>query len=322
VTDLEPAPPPDSRAALTSGDLILLVGACLILFSAALGWAAHFTGQDLPLRPGSLIAAGVVGIRTVARFPTLGQVVVILGLLAAVPAVLGRRSFGWNVVRWAAGIVMLFVMIRFPMMYADLFQDGPPDGTLGALRLGFYVAAVGTILVIVAPRRTEPAGGPFPWWPAVAFLGLAGLAFATQMTWVDQGFLPEGIDDPGIVGGEIPLPPLISRSAEGTVPTVGQALIGLAIGGLILMATGPERLSFDLIRRGLGVLALLLLALFAFRVSQLAGASGRFEYTMIGLLRIGFLKAVAGAIITVAVGHIRRSPAPQPPIEPAPIPAV
>jgi hypothetical protein len=285
--------------------LIALSGGCLILLSAVLGWAEHPFGQGIPFRPSFLAAAPAFGIRISARYPNLGQVIVFLGAVAAAPPVLHLRGPAWDIVRRAAGGLMAVLVIRFPILYGDLRpEDG---GTLGALRLGFYVAAAGALAVLIAPRARDDPPVRLGWGPLGAFLGAALLAFSTQMTWTDRGFLPPGTDDPGIIGGDFPLPRLIVQSAEGLVPTVGHVLVALAIGAMILATVGHDRRSFDALRRGLGVVVLLVLGLFAFRVNQVADISGSFEYSMIGLLRLGYLVAVAGALLMVVAGHRLRA---------------
>jgi hypothetical protein len=165
---------------------------------------------------------------------------------------------------------------------------------------------------------TEP---PIPlapsrsWRPGVlvtlAGSGLAAISVA--LAWGVQPFQ----QDVGLYPVSVSLPRLLFREAGGTIPNLGLVVVLLALLAGALAAVG-ERPGVEVVRRGLGVLVLGLVALFGFRYAQaLEGLPPQFA-SFPGALRAGFYFALAGAVLTVVTGRPLRSPRPAPgPDEPS-----
>jgi hypothetical protein len=303
----EPAPEGWDR-----GSLVALAGAGLVLLSATLAWAVSPflfpSGEAAPLRP-SAISVPLTLLHLGApefRGPTLGQVLAALGLLAGGPLLLGARGAAWEVVRRASAAVALVLAALFVVRYRAQFLIGPLEGagTLANLRAGFYLGVGGSVLATVAgrPPRTLTVPSRADLGRALAFAGLGLVALAALMAWVDQTFLPPSVADRGVNAANISLPGLLVRTSGATVPTLGQTLMGLAVAmGSLLLARSKTR-GLDLTRRALGLVALLLGAFFAFRVQQIAASSGRFNYTLFGLLRPGFYVALVAGLLSILGG--------------------
>jgi hypothetical protein len=294
------------------GSLLALAGAGLVLLSATLAWAVSpfvlSSGDQAPLRP-SGISVPLTLLHIGApefRGPTLGQVLVVLGLLAGGPLLLGARGAAWEVVRRASAAVAFVLTALFVVRYRAQFLIGPLEGTstLANLRAGFYLAAGGSVLAAVAgrPPRALPATSGTGVGRVIAFAGLGLVALAALMAWVDQTFLPPSVADRGVNAANISLPVLLVRTSGAYVPTLGQTLMGLALAMAALLLARSKTLGLDLTRRAVGLVVLLLAAFFALRVQQIAAMSGRFNYTLLGLLRPGFYVAVVGGALSILTG--------------------
>lgn len=155
---------------------------------------------------------------------------------------------------------------------------------------------------------TEP---PIPLAPArswtpgvvVAFAGSGLVAISISLAWAVQPFQ----QDVGLFPVSVSLPRLLSRGAGGAIPSLAFVVMILALLAAALVLVG-ERSAVEVLRRGLGVLILALVALFGFRYAQaVEGLPPQFP-SFPGGLRAGFYLAVAGAALTVATGRPLRSP--------------
>jgi hypothetical protein len=313
-------PPPDRPTpepeAWPRGTLLALVGAGLILLSATLAWAVGpfvlSSGEPAPIRP-SGISVPLTFLNLGApefRGPTLGQVLVVLGLLACAPLLLGARGRAWEIARRTAAAIVTILVVLFVVRYRERFLIGPLEGagTLANLRAGLYLALVGSVLATVTgrPPRAPPSPAAGGLGRTLAFAALALVALAALMAWVDQTFLPPSLEDRGVNAANISLPMLLLRTSGGFVPTLGQTLMGGALAMASLLLSRPTQRGLDLTRGLLGLVVLVLAGLVAFRVQQIAAGSGRFNYTLFGLLRPGFYVALAGGILALAARVTRR----------------
>jgi hypothetical protein len=88
------------------------------------------------------------------QIPSVGQLFLALGLLAATLALLGEGTVWMDVARRvlgvAGGLVVGFVAFRLSQAFQNLPEDLPTFP--GVLRAGFYLAALGSLLTVVFGR--------------------------------------------------------------------------------------------------------------------------------------------------------------------------
>lgn len=158
-----------------------------------------------------------------------------------------------------------------------------------------------------APVATETAAPPRdgPSWGAVlALAGAALLALSAVLAWAVQPLFGGDVEQ-AIYPTGLSLPRLIVGGPAGEHPRLGLLLVVLAIAAAFLVFANPARRTFDLVRRALGVAALVLAVLFVVRFSQVGGVEPRFQPP--AGLRAGFYVCLAGALVSIAAG---RSPRP------------
>ncbi len=151
------------------------------------------------------------------------------------------------------------------------------------------------------------------WSPGV-FVALAGSALAAisvSLAWAVQ----PGPQEVGLYSVNISIPRLISRGATGNIPYLGFVVVTLAVLAAILVGVVTRR-WVDLVRRGLGVIAVALVALFGFRYFQALEGFPPEVASFPGSLRAGFYLAAVGSLLMVLGGRSLRAPAPPPAPEP------
>ncbi len=149
-TTFEPAPPPER----VLGTPWPALGGCgLLLLSTAFAWIAQPFPPPDALYATDLPAPFLVSSRFVeTRIPTVAHVVALIGLAASVLVLLEAR---WaDILRRALGAVLLAVGVLFVWRFDDAFASIGNEGyILGFLRLGYYLAVVGAVVLILMPRR-------------------------------------------------------------------------------------------------------------------------------------------------------------------------
>ena len=158
----EDAPSESVRASrIGPGTLLALAGSAALAVSTALAWAVNpydpastlsVYPSTVPLPP--LIRAGAPGM-----IPTLGFVLVTLAVLSAGLAPLGARSLMLDLLRRFLGLLALALPVLFARRYLESLEIVGGLSLPDALRLGFYLAIVGSLLIALGGRwgrRAEP----------------------------------------------------------------------------------------------------------------------------------------------------------------------
>lgn len=149
-TALEPATPPERAL---GWPWPALGGGALLLLSAAFAWVVQPFPPPDAIHATDLPALFLVSSRFFGtRIPTVAHVVALTGLVASVLVLLEAR---WaDILRRVLGAVPLAVAVlfvwRFDEAYAGIGNEG---SILRFLRLGYYLAVVGAIVLILMPRR-------------------------------------------------------------------------------------------------------------------------------------------------------------------------
>ena len=131
------------------------------------------------------------------------------------------------------------------------------------------------------------------------FAGIALLILSEAFPWSLQPFIPAS-QQGGLYATGISVPGVLSRGFfQLSAPTAAQ-VIAILVSSAVVFLVVPSRWA-DVLRRVIGGVALLLLGLFAWRLSQLLsrgvpeGVPG-----FPGVLRAGFYLGVVGAILLIA----------------------
>ena len=130
---------------------------------------------------------------------------------------------------------------------------------------------------------------------ALALAGSGVLAISTSLAWGTNPLDPNF----GIYASSVPVPPLIRSGATGLVPTLAFVLVTFAVLSAALAPLGERSVPIDLMRRLLGLLALMLTVLFAVRYAEIGEVAG--DFSLPERLRLGFYLAIAGSLL-VALG--------------------
>jgi hypothetical protein len=138
----------------------------------------------------------------------------------------------------------------------------------------------------------------------LALVGAALVALSAVLAWAVQPLFGSGPPQ-GIYPSGLSLPRLILGGPAGDQPRLGLVLVVLAIGAVFLLLANPNRRSFDLGRRALGVVVLALAVLFYLRLAQVSGLPAEFDPP--GSLRAGFYVGMAGGLLTILTGRSLRS---------------
>jgi hypothetical protein len=160
--------------------------------------------------------------------------------------------------------------------------------------------------------RSAPVTGPVaetigrarPW---LVYAGIALLILSQVFPWSLQPFVPAD-QQRGLYTTAISLPAVLSRGAlDLPAPTAAQAIAVVTLSAAIFLVV-PRRWA-DLLRRGMGGVALVLFGLLAWRLSQFL--SGTLPPGISGFpaaLRAGFYLGLLGAIVLIAAPGRRPAP--------------
>jgi hypothetical protein len=157
--------------------------------------------------------------------------------------------------------------------------------------------------MISAAPSSPPAAARLrvPW---LDLIGPAFLALSPAFAWTTELF--SSYPAAPIYATELSIPFLVSGSLFLTrAPTVAQVFAVLAVGGsgLILAQTRWT----DILRRVLGVCALILASLFAWRFN-LSLEAVQFTPDLVRVFRLGFYLGVMGGILLIVLPGVRRLP--------------
>jgi hypothetical protein len=131
------------------------------------------------------------------------------------------------------------------------------------------------------------------------FAGIALLILSEAFPWSLQPFIPAS-QQGGLYAAGISVPGVLSRGFfQLSAPTAAQ-VIAILVSSAVVFLVVPSRWA-DVLRRVIGGVALLLLGLFAWRLSQLlSGGVPEGVPGFPGVLRAGFYLGVVGAILLIA----------------------
>jgi len=131
------------------GGSLALIGALAIIMSAILEWAGPFRGS----LPRDIRGAWLLDPDAAASGPSLGLVLLLIGILGALISLLVMAAPGFTFLRRFVGLVSLTIPLAFVLRTVQTV--GAEDGILqvpSALGIGVLVAAAGATLQLVAPR--------------------------------------------------------------------------------------------------------------------------------------------------------------------------
>ena len=148
-------------AQLTLGELLAALGFGLAVVSTALAWASQpFVEVGGGVYPSTIPMPNLLSAESSGQLPNAGLVVIALSVPGLFLCFL-RSDQAWALVlRRVLAALLLAVVVLFAIRWNSFFEGVEDASFLRSLRAGFYLAALGSVLALVAgrwrPVRSEP----------------------------------------------------------------------------------------------------------------------------------------------------------------------
>jgi hypothetical protein len=152
---------------LTLGELLAALGFALVLVSSALAWAAQpFIESGGGVYPSAIPMPNLISAASAGTVPNVGLVVVALAVPGLILSMLRWRQTWVAALQVLLAALLVTVVVLFGLRWNSFFA-GIEDATfLGSLRPGLYLAALGSLMALVASlvalmtarRASEPRG--------------------------------------------------------------------------------------------------------------------------------------------------------------------
>jgi hypothetical protein len=131
------------------GGTLALLGALVVIMSAVLDWGGPFEAS----MPRDISVAWLLEPEAPSSGPTLGLVLLLVGVLGALVSLLAMASPGWTFLRRLLGLLTATIPVGFALRTLQAVASESSVFDLpSALGVGVLVAAGGGILQLVAPR--------------------------------------------------------------------------------------------------------------------------------------------------------------------------
>jgi xanthine/uracil permease len=124
--------------------------------SGAFAWAVQPFASDFPIHAAQVPLPFLILGRAAVRLPTVAHAVIPIALACMLLAAWPRRSGLLEATRRALGVIVVALGVLFVVRLSAVFQEA---SVITGLRAGWYLAAVGSVLTVVAtahPREAAP----------------------------------------------------------------------------------------------------------------------------------------------------------------------
>ena len=166
---LPPEPPPDSirTSRITIGTWVGFAGSAATALASVLTWANQpYVPFENPLYPVQFSVPALINTQSVARIPTVALVLLVFGGLTAVLALITPLGRWVDPLRRVLGLIVIAQCVLFVIRYSAIYEGGFGTELIGDLRAGFYLAAIGSLLILFGGRsfrrRTVDVTSPRP----------------------------------------------------------------------------------------------------------------------------------------------------------------